>query len=94
VAIRLPRVDVEAAEVIRERTARHSDKGSGPKGAKGRGEGRGAKASPRKITERVFRIGGAKVTFENRKGLDAESIRALLVAALGQLDEGQGAEAA
>jgi ParB family chromosome partitioning protein len=62
------------AEVVRAVRARSTSK---PKG-------RGGK--PRKVTERTFRFGGYRLVVENRRGIEADGLRAALVEALGQLD--------
>ena len=52
-------------------------------GEKGRGAG---KAKAKKVTERVFKAAGGKVTLENRRGLDDELTRAMLAEALDQVE--------
>jgi ParB family chromosome partitioning protein len=67
----------QAIELVRRET-------SAPKRA-GAAKGRGAKA--RKLTSRTFRTPeGPRVVVEFKRGLEVETIRAALVAALGQLD--------
>jgi ParB family chromosome partitioning protein len=67
-----------------------------------RAKGRGAKARPRKVTERTFRVaGGYKVTAECRKGIEPSGLLAALESLAGQVRaemssaarEGQGGAA-
>jgi ParB family transcriptional regulator, chromosome partitioning protein len=58
---------------------------SRPRAGGGKAKGRGT--SPRKLTERVFKTeGGTRVTLENRRGLDAPTIRAALAELLAKID--------
>jgi ParB family chromosome partitioning protein len=56
-------------------------------GGKGRAKGSKGRGAARKVTERILRVAGGKVTVENRRGLDAATIRAMLLEALGQFPE-------
>jgi len=64
----------EAARAVRESAGRAS---------KGRGRGSG---KARKVTSRVFRAAGFKVTVENRRGVDATATLAALRKVVAQLE--------
>jgi ParB family chromosome partitioning protein len=66
----------EAEAIVREKAPRSP------------GKGRGA-AKPRKVTSRTFRSGRVKITLEDRRGLDDQSLLAALADVMAQI-EGRG----
>lgn len=77
-----PETQAELAERVVNEGLTRSETVKAVQRAKPKGRGAKGKVVPRKVTERLFRTAAARVTIENRKGLDASTIVAALAEAL------------